>query len=144
MRTRKLKLGIKILLMLCITYIGICVLTEVVYHFVVPEEHYHRVYPSIGVFYLVMGIISYYSMVHHRNTSHDYLLNVYMFGRMIKFFTTVIFLLFYIFIINPENKNAFALTMIVYYIVFSGLELYIYTMFNHRISKHEKKHKKYK
>ena len=143
MRTKKLKLGIKILLMLCVTYIGISVLTEVVYYFVVPEQ-YFKAYPSIGVFYLVMGIISYYSMVHHRNTSHDYLLNVYMFGRMIKFFTTVFFLLFYIFIIDPDNKKAFALTMIVYYIVFSGLELYIYTLFNHRISKHEEKHKKYK
>ena len=143
MRTKKLKLGIRILLILCITYLGISILTEVVYYFVVPE-HYYRFYPAIGIFYLVMGVISYYSMVHYRNTSHDYLLNVYMFGRMIKFFTTVFFLLFYIFIINPENNKAFALTMIVYYIVFSGLELYIYTLFNHRISKHEQKHKKYK
>ena len=143
MWTKKLKLGIRILLILCATYIGISILTEMVYYFVVPEQYY-KTYPSIGIFYLVMGIISYYSMVHYRNTSHDHLLHVYMFGRMIKLFLTILFLLLYIYLVEPDNKKAFALTMIAYYIVFSGLELYVYSLFNNRITKHENKHKKYK
>ena len=143
MRTKKIKLGIRILLILSATYIGVCILTEVVYYFLVPEQYY-GLYPAVGGFYLAMGIISYYSMVHYRNTSHDHLLHVYMFGRMIKLFLTIFFLLFYIYVIAPGNKKAFALTMIAYYIVFSGLELYIYSLFNNRITKHEKKHKKYK
>jgi hypothetical protein len=143
MKTKKIKLGIRILLILSITYIGVCVLTEAVYYFLVPERYYAS-YPAIGGFYLVMGVISYYSMVHYRNTSHDHLLHVYMFGRMVKFFLTMFFLLFYIFIIAPDNRKAFAMITIVYFFVFSGLEMYIYSLFNNRITKHEKKHKKYK
>ena len=143
MKAKKIKLGIRILLILSISYIAVCILTEAMYYFLVPERYYAS-YPAIGGFYLVMGVISFYSMVHYRNTSHDHLLHVYMFGRMIKFFLTVFFLLFYIFFVSPDNKKAFAMIMITYYIVFSGLELYIYSLFNNRITKHENKHKKYK
>ena len=143
MHTRKLKLGIKILLLLSITYISVSIITEVVYYYLVPAKYY-ELFPAIGAFYLVTGVISYYSMVRYRNSSHDKLLNVYMYGRMLKLFLTIFFLIFYIFLVEPQNKRAFALTMIANYLVFSGLELYIYSLFNKRLTKHENKHKEHK
>ena len=141
MRSRKLKLGIKVLLLLCVTYIAVAIATETVYYFLVPTA-YFELYPAIGTFYLIMGIISFCTLVYHRNTSQTHLLNVYMFGRMVKLFSTIFFLIFYIYAFDP-HKKAFALTMLAYYIVFSGLELYIYSLFIRRMTKHEKKHKKH-
>ena len=139
MSSKRVKLGVKILLLLSATYIAVGIVTEVVYYFLVPAR-YFELYPAIGVFYFVMGLISFYSLVHHRNTSQTHLLNVYMFGRMVKLFLTILFLLIYIFLFDP-HKKAFALTMFANYIVFSGLELYIYSLFIRRLTKHEKKHK---
>ena len=142
MSPRKLKLGIKILLLLSITYLAVGIATEVVYYFLVPAG-YFELFPSIGVFYLFLGIISYYSLVRYRNTSQTQLLNIYMFGRVSKLFLTLFFVIVYIIIFEP-HKKAFALTMIANYIVFSGLELYIYSLFIRRMTKHEKRHKKNK
>ena len=141
MSSKRLKLGIRILLLLSATYIVAGVATEVVYYFLVPAQ-YFELYPGIGVFYLVMGIISFFSLIRYRNTSQTHLLNVYMFGRVVKLFLTIFFLIFYIFVFDP-HKKAFALTMLANYVVFSGLELYIYSLFIRRMTKHEKKHKKH-
>ena len=142
MHTRKIKLGIKVLLLLSITYIAVIALTEAIYYFLVPSE-YFGLYPAIGAFYLVTGIISYYLMVHYRNTSHDKLLNVHMYGRIIKLFLTIFFLIIYIYLVEPQNKKAFALTTITNYFVFAGVELYIFSLFNKRLTKHENKHKEH-
>ena len=140
MSSKRLKLGVKVLLLLCVTYIAVAIATEVVYYFLVPAA-YFELYPGIGVFYLVMGIISFFLLARYRNTSQTHLLNVYMFGRMVKLFLTIFFLIFYIFVFDP-HKKPFALTMLANYVVFSGLELYIYSLFIRRLTKHEKKHKK--
>jgi len=142
MHARKLKLGIKVLLLLSATYIAVAIATEVVYYFLVPDS-YFELFPAIGIFYLFLGVISFYSLVHYRNTNQTQLLNVYMFGRVSKLFLTLFFVVIYIFLFEP-HKRAFALTMIANYIVFSGLELYIYSLFIRRMTKHEKKHKKQK
>jgi len=139
MGSRKLKLGIRILLLLSATYIAVSVITEVVYYFLVPASYY-ELYPAIGIFYLVTGIILYYALVRYRNTSHNELLHIYMYGKMVKLFLTIFFLIFYIYVLDP-HKKAFALTMLANYLVFSGLELYIYFLFNKRLTKHEKKQK---
>ena len=141
MSSKRFKLGVKILLLLCITYLAVAIATEVVYYFLVPAA-YFEFYPAIGVFYLIMGIISFYTLVYHRNTSQAHLLNVYMLGRVVKLFFTIFFLIFYIYVFDP-HKKAFALTMLAFYIVFSGLDLYIYSLFIRRMTKHEKKHKKH-
>ena len=142
MSPRKLKLGIKILLLLSITYLAVGIATEVAYYFLVPAG-YFVLFPSIGVFYFIMGIFSYYLLVRYRNTNQTQLLNVYMFGRISKLFLTLFFVIVYIILFEP-HKKAFALTMIANYIVFSGLELYIYSLFIRRMTKHEKRYKKNK
>ena len=141
MHTRKLKLGIKVLLLLSATYICVSIITEVIYYFLVPAA-YFEFYPAIGVFYLVMGIVSFYTLAYHRNTSQAHLLNVYMLARVVKLFFTIFFLIFYIYVFEP-HKKAFALTMLAFYIVFAGLDLYIYSLFIRRMTKHEKKQKKH-
>ena len=140
MNARKLKLGIKVLLLLFVTYIAVAIVTEVVYYFLVPAK-YFELFPTIGAFYLVLGVIFYFTLVYYRNTTQTHLLNVYMFGRMVKLFLTLLFIIIYIFIFDP-HKTAFALTMFANYIVFSGLDLYTYSLFIRRMTKHEKKHKK--
>ena len=142
MSSRKLKLGIKALLLLSVTYIAVAIATEVVYYFLVPAQ-YFELFPEIGLFYLVLGIIFFYTLVYYRNTSQTHLLNVYMFTKMVKLFLTLLFIIIYIFIFDP-HKRAFAMTMLANYIVFSGMDLYIYSLFIRRMTKHEKKHKKKK
>lgn len=141
MRLRKLKLGIRILLLLTATYVAVSFITEVIFYYIVPTKDL-KLYPIIGLFYLVTGIIVNYSLIHYRNTSQIKLLNVYMGGRIIKLFLTILFLVLYIYFFNPYKK-AFALTMIANYFVFSGLELYIYSLYNKRLINHEKKHKEH-
>ena len=138
MNTRKLKLGIKALLLLCVTYIAVAIATEIAYYFLVPAK-YFELFPEIGVFYLILGVIFFYTLVHYRNTTQTHLLNVYMFAKMVKLFLTLIFIIIYIFIFDP-HKKAFAMTMLANYIVFSGMDLYIYSLFIRRLTKHEKKH----
>lgn len=139
MRSIKLKLGIKILLILSSTYIGISIITGLIFYYLVPIKDF-KSYPAIGLFYLVTGIIFNYSLIHYRNTSQTQLLNIYMGGRMVKLTLTVLFLILYLYFFHPY-KTAFALTVIANYFVFSGLELYIYSMYNKRLIKHEKKQK---
>ena len=141
MNARKLKLGIKVLLFLCITYIAVAIVTEVLYYFLVPAQ-YFELFPEIGVFYLILGIIFFYTLVHYRNTTQTHMLNVYMFAKMVKLFLTLLFIIMYIFIFDP-HKKAFAMTMIANYVVFSGLDLYTYSLFIRRMTKHEKRNKKH-
>ena len=140
MGSRKLKLGIRVLLILCITYIAVAIVTETIYYFLVPAK-YFVLFPAIGVFYLVLGVIFYFTLVYYRNTSQTHLLNVYMSGKMVKLFLTLLFIIIYIFLFHP-HKTAFSLTMFANYIVFSGVDLYTYSLFIRRMTKHEKKHKK--
>lgn len=139
MRSIKIKLGIKILLLLTATYFAISLCTGLIFHFWVPTEHFEY-YPFVGLFYLLTGYLFYYSMIRNRNTTQIKLLNVYMAGRMIKLFLTILFLILSIYFLHP-HKRAFALMVIGNYIVFSGLELYTYSLFNKRLIKHEKKQK---
>ena len=141
MHARRFKLGIKILLLLCATYIAVGIATEVAYYFLVPAK-YFELFPEIGVLYLILGIIFFYTLVHYRNTTQTHLLNVYMFSKMVKLFLTLLFIVIYIFVFDP-HKREFAMTMFANYIVFSGLDLYIYSLFIRRMTKHEKKHKKH-
>ena len=141
MSSRKLKLGIRVLLLLCITYIAVAAATEVVYYFLVPAK-YFELFPEIGVFYLAMGIIYYFTLIYYRNTTQTHLLNIYMFAKMAKLFLTLLFIVIYIFLFDP-HKTAFAMTMLANYLVFSGVDLYIYSLFIRRMTKHEKKHKKH-
>ena len=140
MHSRKLKLEFKVWLLLCVTYIGVAIVTEIIYYFLVPAK-YFELFPAIGLFYLVMGVIFYFTLVYYRNTSQTQLLNVYMFGKMVKLFLTLLFIIIYIFLFHP-HKTAFALTMLANYLVFSGVDLYTYSLFIRRMTKHEKKHKK--
>jgi len=142
MNARKFKLGIKVLLLLSITYIAVAIATEVIFYFLVPAE-YFELFPTIGLFYLILGVIFFYTLVHYRNTTQTHLLNVYMSAKMVKLFLTLLFIIIYIFIFNP-HKTAFALTMLANYVVFSGMDLYTYSLFIRRMTKHEKKYKKQK
>lgn len=139
MRSIKLKLGIKILLLLTTTYLVISIATGFIFYYLIPSE-YFKYYPFVGLFYLLTGYMFYYSMIRSRNTTQVKLLNVYMAGRMIKLFLTILFLTLSIYFLHP-HKRAFALMVIGNYIVFSGLELHIYSLFNKRLIKHEKKQK---
>ena len=142
MNKRKFKLGVKILIILSIAYIVVAAVTELVYYFLVPAK-YFELFPEIGVFYLILGVIFYYTLVHYRNTTQTHLLNVYMSAKMVKLFLTLLFIIIYIFLFDP-HKKAFAMTMLANYIVFSGVDLYNYSLFIRRMTKHEKKHKKHK
>ena len=141
MYARKYKLGARVLLLLCATYLTVAIATEIVYYFLVPAR-YFELFPAIGIFYFFLGILFFFSLVHYRNTSQTQLLNVYMLGKMVKLFLTLLFIITYLFIFHP-HKRAFAMTMFANYIVFSGVDLYIYSLFIRRLTKHEKKHKKH-
>lgn len=142
MHIGRIRLGIRILLLLCAFYIAISVIIEAIFHFFFPTGYCSQHF-IIGLFFLVSGVIFNYSMIYYRNTDQTRLLNVYMTGRMIKFFFTILFLFFSIYYFKP-NKTAFALITLVNYFIFSALELYIYSLYNKRLIKHEKKQKEHR
>jgi hypothetical protein len=132
-----LKLWVRILLLLIATYITISILSEVIFYYFVPIRTY-RFWPVIGLFYLITGIIVNFSLFYYRDTTQIKLLNIYMGGRIIKLALTILFLVLYVYLMHLQ-KEAFVLTMIINYFIFSGLELYIYSLYNKRLAKHEKK-----
>ncbi|MDD2437227.1 MAG: hypothetical protein PHG27_04235 [Massilibacteroides sp.] len=140
MRRINLKLWLRLLLLLIIVYLTINILSELIFYYFVPVRTY-RFCPIIGLFYLVTGIIVNFSLFYYRNTTQLKLLNIYMSGRIIKLALTVLFLVLYIYFLHPQ-KVAFVLTTIANYFIFSGLELYIYSLYNKRLAKHEKRQKK--
>jgi len=139
MKRLKLKLGLKIFLLLTVVYLSIWLAGELLLYLVLPAKYFHQ-YISVAIFFWVLGIYLNFKMILVANTTHTDILNAYMTGKMIKIGLSIAFLLAYLMIFQPD-KYPFVISFMCNYVLYSALELYIYSLYTKRLSKHEHKHK---
>lgn len=133
MRKLLLKLKIKMYVILTLVYIIVGIASFAIFYFLAPQ-YYFKLYPIIGIFYWITGMIFNYLLDKCRTTQPDQLLNTYMFGRMIKFLATILFLLIYVFI-SKTDKLVFGISLMANYIIYTALDLYVYYSYNKRVTR---------
>jgi len=134
-----IKLKVKLFILVVTVYTAIGILGEIILGFLIPEE-YFGLYPAISVFYLIMGLILTYSLDRCRKTNPDKLMNVFMLTKTIKFLATIVFLMVYV-THNPEVKMQFSISLMCNYFIYSILEMYIYFLYNKKITESGNKKK---
>ncbi|MCD8194537.1 MAG: hypothetical protein LUD74_08350 [Tannerellaceae bacterium] len=133
MRLSLVRLKLRLYLLLTVVYLVVGALGAFLLHTFVPQDHY-EFFPEIGVFYWIAGLLLNYAFDHCRSNNPDKLLNVYMFGKVLKFVATVFLLLIYV-LLGGENKVAFGIALMGNFIIFSILEVYIYYLYNKRLNR---------
>ncbi|MDH6535466.1 hypothetical protein D0T51_09470 [Parabacteroides sp. 52] len=127
-----IKLKIKLFILVVTVYTAVGILGEIILGFLLPKE-YFGLYPAIGFFYLIMGLILTYTLDRYRKTHPDKLMNVFMTVKMIKFVFTIIFLILYV-THEPEIKMQFSISLMCNYFIYSLIEMYIYYLYNKKIT----------
>lgn len=137
MRKSYTKLTVKIFIILTLVYFALAVLSGVFFSFLLPQQ-YFGLYPEIWIFYWVTGVLLNTALNHTRKNNPDRLFNVFMMARMIKFLLTIAFLVIHV-SIWPESKIVFAISLMVNYIIYGILEIYIYYLYNKKVSRNVRK-----
>lgn len=132
------KLGIRLLLLLVAIYGGVGIVLGVILRLAVPGLYFSH-FPLIPLFYLVTGVILNFALDAIRSKHPDRLVNMFMFMRMVKLVLTVAFLGIYDRFIG-EDKMKFALTLVLFYLIYMSLESYLFYLYEKRRKKHETKH----
>jgi len=139
MNISHVKLKIKLFILVTTVYTAVGILGEIILSFLIPSE-YFGLYPAISVFYWIMGLALTYSLDRCRKTNPDKLMNIFMFIKMIKFVLTVVFLVLYV-SFEPEVKMQFSISLMCNYFIYSFLEMYIYYLYNKKITQTGNKEK---
>ena len=127
-----IKLKIKLFFLVTGVYAVIALVSWIVLKWLTPPQYFGW-YPAISIFYLVMGLILTYLLDRARKTYPDKLLNVFMLTKTVKFFLTILFLFLYVFY-HPADKMQFSISLMCNYIIYSFLEMYIYFLYNKKIT----------
>ncbi len=125
------KLRPKIYLMLTAIYLVVGSLSLLLFYIVTPQR-YFGIYPSVDVFYWAFGMVLTYFLDRSRVQHPDRLLNVFMMCRAVKLFLIIAFLILGIRGIGLDRVT-FTISMMCNYLIYSGLELYIYYRFNKQL-----------
>lgn len=132
------RLGIRLLLLLVAIYGGVGIVVGAVLRLCVPWLYFDH-FPLVPLFYLVTGVVLNFVLDACRNKHPDRLVNMFMFMRMVKLVLTVAFLGIYDRFIG-EHKMKFALTLVLFYLIYMSLESYLFYLYEKRRKKHETKH----
>ncbi len=129
------RLKLKMFIMLSLVYLSVGLLGGMLFYFLFPEYYFHA-YPAIVIFYWATGIITNYVFDHNKNAKPEKLLSMFMMSRMIKFVLTLIFLAIIVkLVLEEQYEVVFAITLMCNYILYTSLELYIYYLYNKRLTK---------
>lgn len=134
-----IKLKIKLFILVTVVYTAIGILGEIILGFFIPEE-YFGLYPVISIFYWILGLFLTFTLDRCRKTNPDKLMNVFMLGKTIKFLCTIVFLMVYV-SHHPEVKMQFSISLMCNYFIYSFLEMYIYYLYDKKITQAGKKNK---
>ncbi len=129
-----LKLKLRIYIMLTVIYLIVGSISVTVFHYLIPER-YFGLYPALGVFYWLSGMVLNFLLDRCRSKHLNHCMNTFMMHKVVKFSLTVLILFIYVFT-YPENKMQFGITLMAYYLTFSFVELYIYFIYNKKMTKH--------
>lgn len=131
----KFKLNIRLYLLIIGAYLVTGIIGALIFIYLIPLDYY-SLYPTVPSFYLITGLMLNYALDRCRSWNPDQLTNVYMMCRMVKFLLTIIFLLVCIHFVGDDRKS-FAISLIFNYLLYTGLELYIFYLYNKRSKKYE-------
>ncbi|MDH6304754.1 cbb3-type cytochrome oxidase subunit 3 [Parabacteroides sp. PF5-5] len=134
----KYKLNIRLYGLLSAAYLATGIIGALVFIYLIPILDYFELYPVIPVFYWLTGMILNNALDRCRSWNPGQLTNVYMMCRMIKFLFTIIFLLVCIHFVGDDRKS-FAISIMFNYLLYTGLELYIFYLYNKREKKYDSK-----
>ena len=101
-------------------------------------EHYFRWYPSIPIFYWVMGIVMTFILDRVKKKNGDMTVTAFMVVRFCKFTLAIVFLWLYAALVR-ENLKVFGFTLMLFYFIYLGLETYTVYLFEKKRMKREKR-----
>lgn len=102
-------------------------------------SHYFRWYPSIPLFYWVMGLAMAFFLDQVKKKHGDMIVTIYMIVRLCKFLIALVFLWFYATLIG-EHVRSFGLTLMLFYFIYLVLETYTFYLYEKRRIKHKDDH----
>lgn len=127
------------MLLLIVVYGGVGIVVGAVLRFAVPWLYFDH-FPLVPLFYLITGVILNFVLDACKTSSSDKLVNVFMTMRIIKLVLTVAFLGIYDKFIG-EHKMKFALTLVLFYLIYMSLESYLFYLYEKRRKKHANEYK---
>ena len=101
-------------------------------------EHYFRWYPSIPIFYWVMGIVMTFILDRVKKKNGDMTVTAFMVVRFCKFTLAIVFLWLSAALVR-ENLKVFGFTLMLFYFIYLGLETYTVYLFEKKRMKREKR-----
>lgn len=101
--------------------------------------HYFRWFPSIPLFYWVMGMLMSFVLDQIKQRHGDLIVTAYMVARLCKFVIAFCFLYLYATQIG-EHVRSFGLTLMLFYFIYLVLETYMLYLFEKRRIKHKNQH----
>ena len=94
-------------------------------------DHYFKWYPSIPVFYWLVGLAMAYFLDRAKRSHEDMIVTIYMIVRICKFIVAIAFLSLYVVLIG-ENVRMFGLTLMLFYFIYLVLETYTFYLYEKR------------
>lgn len=94
-------------------------------------NHYFRWYPSIPVFYWIMGLAMAFFLDRVKKKHGDMIVTIYMIVRLCKFIIALIFLWLYAALVE-EHVKSFGLTLMLFYFIYLVLETYTFYLYEKR------------
>ena len=125
-----IRVQMKMYLLLTLAYV-ICSFITLGLLYLLTPTRWFGVYPAIEIFYWVCGMALNYLLNRYRNSNPDRLVNIYMFFRFGQFVLTIMLLVVGIYLAHYQ-RIAFTVSLLSNFLIFSALELYIYSWHNRR------------
>ena len=114
---------------------GLGVLFGLLLRFVFPE-YYFQAYPTIPVFYYILGLMTVQTLEHSKPSSEVSMVNRYMLMRGFKLLVTLIFIGCSLFFMKQKRTN-FLLVVMMFYFVYLILETYFFYRYEKRLKNKE-------
>lgn len=94
-------------------------------------DHYFKWYPSIPIFYWLMGLAMAYFLDRAKRNHEDMIVTIYMIVRICKFIVALAFLWLYVVFVG-EFVRTFGLTLMLFYFIYLVLETYTFYLYEKR------------
>ncbi|WP_106831826.1 hypothetical protein [Parabacteroides pacaensis] len=137
MQLTQFSLRIRLLLLLTVIYTSVGVILGVGLKLFLPWLYFAH-FPLIPLFYLITGVILNFVLDQCRSKRPERLINAFMIMRMVKLILTVAFLAIYDKFIG-EHRIKFAITLVLFYVIYMSLESYLFYLYEKRRKKYENK-----
>ncbi len=108
-------LSMKLMGLITLINVAIGVILGVLLYTIWPE-HYFRWYPSIPIFYWVMGLVMTFILDRVKKNNGDMTITAFMLVRFCKFTLAIIFLWLYAALVR-ENLKMFGFTLMLFYFI---------------------------